>query len=123
MIYKNAVEVAFALGNGTLDAPRILMAVLSANPDAVLDAANAGKNTAAYNAVEAFADEYPSVWAFLKEGRVVDAIRRMREITGLGLKEAKDKVDAIRDVGSQAGFFLKEAGLYNSYRYNSNAPF
>jgi len=33
----------------------------------------------------------------VREGRKIDAIKRYREITGLGLKEAKDAVDAIGD--------------------------
>jgi hypothetical protein len=36
------------------------------------------------------------VEALLDEGKAIDAIKRVRELTGLGLKEAKDYVDALR---------------------------
>lgn len=34
--------------------------------------------------------------ALLAAGQAIDAIKRVRELTGLGLKEAKDFVDALR---------------------------
>ena len=36
------------------------------------------------------------VEALLDEGKAIDAIKRVRELTGLGLKEAKDLVDVLR---------------------------
>ena len=36
---------------------------------------------------------YPSVVAAIKAGRKIEAIKLLREATGLGLKEAKDLVD------------------------------
>jgi ribosomal L7/L12-like protein len=40
------------------------------------------------------------VRALLQQRRKIDAIKRIRENTGLGLKEAKDKADAIeREMG------------------------
>ncbi len=36
------------------------------------------------------------VEALLDDGHAIDAIKRVRELTGLGLKEAKDYVDALR---------------------------
>lgn len=44
------------------------------------------------NPTEAFYD--PQVQAELAQGRKINAIKRVREITGLGLKEAKDLVDS-----------------------------
>lgn len=37
----------------------------------------------------------PELRAHLSEGRLIDAVKRYRELTGLGLKEAKDAVEAL----------------------------
>ena len=37
----------------------------------------------------------PEIVAFVREGRKIDAIKALRERTGLGLKEAKDLIDAL----------------------------
>ena len=42
----------------------------------------------------------PQVQAALRAGRAIEAIKLMREATGLGLKEAKDRIDAERQHGS-----------------------
>jgi ribosomal protein L7/L12 len=39
----------------------------------------------------------PEITAFIREGKLIEAIKRYREATGLGLKESKDAVEAIRD--------------------------
>ncbi|MBB5203349.1 ribosomal protein L7/L12 [Inhella inkyongensis] len=44
------------------------------------------------------------VQALLLSGRVIEAIRRLRELTGMGLKEAKDAIDAGGWDGAQAPF-------------------
>ena len=36
----------------------------------------------------------PEVRALIHEGRKIDAIKKLREMRGLGLREAKEKVDA-----------------------------
>ena len=36
------------------------------------------------------------VLALKREGRLIDAIKRYRELTGVGLKEAKDYVDRLQ---------------------------
>ena len=42
----------------------------------------------------------PEVLALVRERRKIDAIRLVRQRTGLGLKEAKDRVDAMeREMG------------------------
>lgn len=38
---------------------------------------------------------YDEVQALKRAGRTIDAIKRYRELTGLGLKEAKDYVDRL----------------------------
>ncbi len=53
-----------------------------------------------------FASVPPAVLAALHQGQKIEAIRLLREHTGLGLKEAKDVVDALpqaRQQGGQAG--------------------
>lgn len=40
------------------------------------------------------------VHRLLGKGRLIEAIKRYRELTGVGLKEAKDAVEALRDGGS-----------------------
>ena len=37
----------------------------------------------------------PEIVALVREGRKIDAIKALRERTGLGLKEAKDLIDAL----------------------------
>jgi ATP-dependent Clp protease ATP-binding subunit ClpC len=43
-----------------------------------------------------FEDEWDDVTELVRQGRLIEAIKRYRERTGLGLKEAKDYVDALR---------------------------
>ena len=38
-----------------------------------------------------------SVEALIREGKMIDAIKLHRQLTGCGLREAKDAVDALRD--------------------------
>lgn len=42
----------------------------------------------------------PQVQAALRAGRAIEAIKLLREATGLGLKEAKDRIDAEGQHGS-----------------------
>jgi hypothetical protein len=42
--------------------------------------------------------------AAMREGRTIDAIRIVREATGLGLKEAKELVDAVAKGGPRSRF-------------------
>jgi ribosomal protein L7/L12 len=49
-------------------------------------------NPAPQDRIEPFYD--PEVQAHLAKGMKINAIKRVREITGLGLKEAKDLVDS-----------------------------
>ena len=44
----------------------------------------------------------PQVQAALRAGRAVEAIKLLREATGLGLKEAKDRIDAEGQHGGPA---------------------
>lgn len=39
----------------------------------------------------------PELKAHLSAGRLIDAIKRYRELTGLGLKESKDAIEALRN--------------------------
>jgi hypothetical protein len=45
---------------------------------------------------DAFAGVPPGVREALEEGRTIEAIRRFRQATGVGLKEAKDFIDELR---------------------------
>ncbi len=44
-----------------------------------------------------------AVMALLAEGRIIEAVRDVRAATGLGLKEAKDVVDLLRDESPPSG--------------------
>lgn len=44
----------------------------------------------------------PEIEQLLKSGQTLEAIKRLRELTGLGLKEAKDAVDSGRLSGTPA---------------------
>jgi hypothetical protein len=43
------------------------------------------------------ADKDPEIISLIKEGRMIDAIKRHRDLTGSGLKEAKDAIDALAE--------------------------
>ena len=52
----------------------------------------------------------PQVQAALRAGRAVEAIKLLREATGLGLKEAKDRIDAEGQHGSPAAQYPQMPG-------------
>lgn len=41
-------------------------------------------------------DVHPNVWQYLKAGRWIEAIKEERQIYGVSLKDAKDKIDRLR---------------------------
>jgi hypothetical protein len=63
------------------------------------------------NAPKGFSTRAPSVALpanvveALEQGHKIEAVKRMREQTGLGLKEAKDAVDAYDHTHAKAGEF------------------
>ena len=46
-------------------------------------------------AVPDAADSDPEIIALIREGKMIHAIKRHRDLTGSGLKEAKDAIEAI----------------------------
>ena len=56
-------------------------------------------------------DPMPEVEALAREGRTVEAVQVLRQRSGLGLKEAKDVVDACPQPEAQAGVSLVRMGL------------
>jgi ribosomal protein L7/L12 len=73
---KDAVEAP-----GFLDDPPSLFRTGAAEPESA--AATPG------------ADADPQVIGFVRAGQLINAIKRYRELTGLGLKESKDAIDAL----------------------------
>ncbi|HEX2315734.1 MAG TPA: 50S ribosomal protein L7/L12 [Thermomonospora sp.] len=45
-------------------------------------------------------EAHQEVWELARSGKMIHAVKRIRQETGLGLKEAKDYAEAIRDGGA-----------------------
>ncbi len=92
-------DVLGALGNGqTIEAIKLLRAAtglgLKEAKD-LIDAYQQGKPLSVQ--IASAIDQLPaSVMAALQSGNKIDAIKQLREQTGLGLKEAKDAVEAMK---------------------------
>jgi ribosomal protein L7/L12 len=52
----------------------------------------------------------------VRQGRKIEAIKRYREATGLGLKESKDAVDALERQINPAAVLAREAGMRRTLR-------
>jgi ribosomal protein L7/L12 len=74
------------------------------------------------------ADVEAEILALLRNGNKIEAIKRLREATGLGLKEAKDAIDALEaaNAGSPAGVYTNVGRLLedrpNAVRASVPAP-
>jgi ribosomal protein L7/L12 len=57
------------------------------------------------------------ILALLRDGNKIEAIKRLREATGLGLKEAKDAIDTIEaaNAGSPAGVYANVGRLLEEH--------
>jgi ribosomal protein L7/L12 len=53
----------------------------------------------------------------VRQGRKIEAIKRYREGTGLGLKESKDAVDALERQINPAAVLAREAGMRRTLRF------
>ncbi len=51
------------------------------------------------------------VYSLLARGRKIEAVKKVRELTGMGLQEAKDYVDSLARSGSQEMDIFKETGV------------
>ena len=55
-------------------------------------------------------EKEPEVVSAINEGRVVDAIKKLRASRGIGLKEAKDLVDSYVDAHDIPGYRRRGSG-------------
>ncbi len=107
----SAVRLAVTIGNDAIDAKDFLIYLLEGNPAIVIDAYEAyiGGNAKSRAIAEAqahvtqFRAHYPRVWSWLAAGEKVNAIKALREVTGMGLKEAKDECDKALQLAYDAG--------------------
>lgn len=72
----------------------LVVALLAANYVAVtIQERRAGRSPGRPPVVDPVALADPQLVAGLRDGRKIEAIKRYRELTGVGLKEAKDAID------------------------------